>query len=275
MVVNATSIDIKSQVDVVVDSMVEKSAFASATPSGNLPVGETGGIITLDTVAGGWVQEGGTKPAGGSASKLEWKASKFAYVTVFTEEGEQVVPRLADALQVDLPRQGAELFDKTIAGEEPSPSVLFHTLANAPEVDVSTGTYAALNAVLGDLPRDASAWVLSKRLYRSLTGITTTTGAPLLDANSKTLLGLPVYTYTSNLFNGFVGDFDGSARHSITLRDTIRRAVDGIVVDVQGVEHNLTQENKIAYISEGYYAFAAKNVAQNFRQLVWGDTPEA
>lgn len=274
--ITSSDLDISSVSDELLGKIVAESAFQRATPSREIGIGEQLNVFTLSNFAPAWVAEGATKPAlSDGVEKIEVKSAKQAFIVVFSEEAEISAPNLVSALEVQAPAYFARTYDRTVAGEIAAPSALFHTLDSETitEVDLSTG-YSALLSAYTTPENGTSAWVLSNKLYGRILGMTDSTGRPLIDPATNTLLGVPVYRFNSTEAVGYVGDFEGSAFHGVTVSPKVRIARDGNVVDSAGVEHNLTQQDKSAVILESYSAFGAANVDANFVKLVFNETPE-
>lgn len=268
-ITTTADLDIRTHQLEILQTSRAASAFAQAMGVRDIPVGERTSVFTIDTIAPQWVAEGASKPAGSGGTALTVLAQKAAYIHVVTNEVDDIVGNLATAIGSKMPGYYAKLFDATLSGQTATPNAQFHTFSSAPEVEVSNWT--DLNDVLGEVERPASAFVLSEKLYRKLTGLVTSTGAPILPEGSTSLLGLPVYRYHSTEANGFVGDFEGASFAGFNIDPTARRSTESTITDSDNVTHNLFQENKVAYLFEGFMASGIYDVTNNFRKLVWED----
>lgn len=255
MVTTTETLDISAYSEEIVTQAVANSAFISVTPGKPIKVGQTTGVFSTNRFSPQWVAEGATKPTGGSVSKIEVKVEKMAFIYVTTEEADLALPAVSQAIVSDAPSFFAQTFDRTVAGLETAPSALFHTLAGATSAVVTD--YASLLGAMGAVGATGNSptgIVMSEGLYWSLLGITGEDGHPILNPETGTILGLKVTRFASPEKVGFVGDFR-RAFHGVTLDPIVRVATAGTVTDFEGISHNLTQDNKTAYIVEGFYAF--------------------
>lgn len=190
--------------------------------------------------------------------------SKKAYIVVVTEETDEALAEVANAFVNYAPGAFAEEFDHNVAGLEADSTGRIKSLSattDSTEVVLTSG--ADVKAAYGAVARGGilpTAWVLSSALYGELVGLDATETDRKLSnelVTSRTLMGLPVVVFNSAESVGFLRDFSTDEWALVGNDVRNRRATDGIVTDSEGVTHNLTQDNKIAYILEGFYSWDA------------------
>lgn len=211
------------------------------------------------------VAEGGSKLVlTGEFGETVILPSKKAYIVVATQETDETLKEVAQAFINYAPGAFAEEFDQNVAGVKADSNGRIKSLASTTDTTTVTlasgadvkAAYGAL-AATGALP---TAWVLSSALYGHLIGLDANETDRKLSnelATTNTLMGRPVAVFNSTESIGFLRDFSTDEWALVGGDVQNRKATDGIITDSDGVTHNLTQENKVAYILEGFYSWDA------------------
>lgn len=238
---------------------LKNSAFQKLGNKVALP--RTGTIITGVTgVKSELVAEGGTKPVSGTGTSTKIGSNKFASIVVQTTEAWEYSSQIATTVLETQPKAHATAFDQYIAGLVAIPGTFSNFVnlgATAKTQAIQAGVDAGVDlddavaqVASGEATGVALSTAMLSYLRRQRVG---TTGVRVFDVegdnNEGTIDGIPYAIFRSNVQVGFVGDF---SRFSWGSDETLsqRVAIDGIVVDDASVSHNLTQDNKVALISE-------------------------
>lgn len=240
------------------------SAFQAATPQGSISY--RGKVRRTLTIAGDpnfSVVEGGTKPVIDPVFGKEIiMPSKKAFIVVTTSETDATDPSVLSAFQNGAPRYFAKEYDLNVAGLKADTNAGgikdLSTVTATTDVPFVNG--ASIKEAYASLTeQEATAWVISSKLKSSITMLDATeTERKLSDELTRgTLMGLPVHVFSSQVELGFLRDFSLDEWALLDNEVKVRVARDGIVVDSKGETHNLTQENKVAYILEGFYSHYA------------------
>lgn len=248
-------------------SVQGKSAFQAASNEQVIVPGTINHLLTSLVLDPQKVEEGGKKPAGGADNRIQLTADKYAYIYVSTEEAIEQLGEgnLDNKLSEGAVNYFAKKFDVDVAAG---------VLGNTEDVDeLEVTDWTSFKAGVNASPQ-ASAIVMSTAFWNSISDYTNAQGnyfIPQVGGGLTDLFDLPVIKYRSTEPVAFVGDFEGASAYGVAVPSSgmVRKAKDGIVVDTNGVEHNLTQENKVAHIIEAYYGFAVEPT--QFRKLTLGE----
>lgn len=246
------------------------SAFMTVAPKGTISFG--GKIKEALKVADGQnftVLEGGTKPVLKSEySDILINVSKKAYIVVTTTEADAAKPEVAAAFQNVAPSLFAKEYDEQVAGikTDPTPNGIRSLLTSTNVVSVEVTAGADLKKAVGALYGTGglpSAFVISTALFGDYISLDATETDRRISnelATNGSILGIPVKTFRSSQKTGFLRDF---TQDEWALKDdaiVMRKVTAGTITDSLGVEHNLGQNNKVAYIMEGFYSWYANPV---------------
>jgi hypothetical protein len=191
--------------------------------------------------------------------------SKKAFIVVTTMEAAEAEPDVINAFTTLAPGVFAQEFDYNVAGltADVNAGGIKALTASTPVVNVEVVDAASLKGAYGALASTGvlpTAWVLSTALFGDLISLDATETDRKLSnevLTNKTLLGLPVQTFRSTAKVGFLRDFSKDEWAIKDDKTIVRIAKDGVITDSEGVVHNLTQDNKTAYILEGFYSWYA------------------
>lgn len=236
------------------NAVQEQSAFQSVSNEQVIVPGQESHLITNLVLDPAKVAEGAAKPAGGAVQKIKLSAEKYAYIYVSTQEAIEQLgeDNFDNKLASDSVKYYSKKFDVDVAAG---------VLGNTGEVEEeAVSDWASLKAGVNSVPQ-ASAIVMSTAFYNAISNYTNAQGnffIPQVGQSLTDLFDLPIAKFRSTEPVAFVGDFEGSSAYGVALpaNGMVRVAKDGIVVDSASVEHNLTQDNKVAHIVEAYYGFA-------------------
>lgn len=261
MSVNLSELGDFSTLSALVADVEAQSAFMSASPQQVIRIGIENALITSAAVSLGLVAEGGTKPAGGSLDSVILTPQKVAGILVNTTEVLANID-VGEVLGKTAPAQIAEYFDLSVAAG---------TIGNlSTSTEVAVDTWTDLHTAFGAVK--ANGIVASSGFVSRLLGFRNAAGVEYLPQSGKVeqILGVPVYTFQSAESVAYVGDFKNQARWGAAAPEggIVKRFDQGIVVEGE-VEHNLLQENKVAYRVESYLAHGAN--ASKFRKLTIAD----
>jgi hypothetical protein len=260
-------------------SRVDVSAFQRAgTKLTSLPLGGVT-IGSLSDIESFGVGEGGKKLASGTAGAWIVKPNKFVSTVVETEEVFRTAENLVQAILTKQPQAHARKFDLYVAGLVALPPEFSHfaTLEAAQEVEISTGVEASTDmddAHAAVLNGNVTAYVLTTTmkayLHRQRVG---TTGARVFeiigDSKSGTIDGVPYFCIAHTAKVGFLGDFDNYYWGVNGISDEFMYKIHtaGNQTDVNGIVHNLNEENKVALVNELLQGSGVSNIA-NFVKIV-------
>lgn len=246
---------------VILTDVTKQSAFQRAGQ--RITISPTGSVVkSISNVTSYGVAEGEKKTASGEGSSVVIGNNKFAAVVVETLEAWEYDNALYEAIGEQMPSAHAKAFDAMVAGLTVVPAKFqnFATLASAQEVEVETGADASVS--IDDafsLVKDGSgdAYVLTTAMLQYLKRQRiAATGARVFDIegdnNEGVIDGVPYYTITSSTKVGWVGNFadrylwgtTGVTSRPFWMKDA------GNITDSKGVEHNLTDQNKLAVFGE-------------------------
>lgn len=261
------------------------SAVLRAGRSVALPL--TGTLIrTVSGIKSYGVGEGKAKTASGTNSSFKILPNKFVTGQVLTQEALKFDSNVADVLYALQPSSHTKYLDEIVMGIAPVPAdfVGFGTLAGAQVAEIGTGMTAltdmdeaeALVATNGFNELLSTTTFLSY-LNRQRVGdagnkafdiqyLAKTPGTPGPDA---TFNGKPVYLVKSNVSVAFGGDFSklNHGEVALTTEEAYQLKDQGNITDSDGVEHNLTAENKVLFLNEAMYGVGVEGIA-NFVKLV-------
>lgn len=241
--------------------ILKGSAFQAAAPQGSIPLNgvDVRTLKVAELLAFG-VREGMKKAVlDAKIVKKTVKPSKKAFIVVTTTEAE-AIESVAPLFENRAPGWFGQEFDLNVAGLLADPEGRIDALTaatNRAEVTVTDG--ASLKKAFAEASVDEpTAWVMSTALKAHIIGLDANETDRKLSAEilTGTLLGVPVKTFRSNELIGFLRNFSED-EWDLTGGVRYRRALDGVVTDSQGVTHNLTQDNKVAHILEGFFGWTA------------------
>lgn len=227
------------------------------------------------------VGEGKAKTASGTGSKVVVGNNKFAVVTVETIEAWNYDGRVAEAVFDFAPTAHAKAFDAMVAGFAPVPVEFsnFASLSEAQEVEVGLGADASISlddaaGVITD--GSVTAYVLTTAMLAYLKRQRLNSGTRVLDVEGNnvegTIDGIPYYTITSSELVGYAGNF--AERYFWGTADVLSPTFfvkdAGTISDSDGVEHNLTSENKLALFHEIFQGSGVADLSY-FARLVPAD----
>lgn len=210
----------KDQIDLIVREVAPEilgqsqatSAFMRAGKKITL-TGHGSQFISIDLYDASWVEEGAVKPTvdpNTSTKKID--AHTLVSQFVVTKQTMNDFPALYRAFINQGGPALATAFDRTFAGYKNVTLSNFDTLKNLPTANVTD--YPTLVAALGVASATGSeptAVVASSTFMHKLSALTYPDGRPMFDYLTKTILGLPVYTFKAKAGDpaeAFVGNFD-------------------------------------------------------------------
>lgn len=250
--------------NIVLQDSVTSSAFLSAgTNVGPIPVGGLS-FPRLTSLKAFAVDEGAAKVASGAADFITMDARKIAVAAVWTDEVIASGTAVVDAAWKLMPSEIAKTFDEIEASLVAKPA----SWSNVPtfgDATMEIGTGADASTDLDDVKAavatgDADILVLTTSMLAYLNKQRLASGTRVFDIvkdgkNSGTIDGVPYRTIRSNVKKGVALD---STRFFVSItpfldpetQSPYRVKNAGNITDVNGVEHNLTSENKTAVLYE-------------------------
>lgn len=250
-------------VDYVVSEINKASAFMQV--SKQLPLSYSGSVIPKTTQGyAAWIAEGASKPVRQPEfDTLTMTGKKLAKIVYVTNEFAQDKAVVWDTIKRDAFGTLAKTFDATVAGLVTAPTG-FTTLAGSP-VAVVTGRASFIAAIAPVQGKATTAIVLNEVLKYELLAISNSLEGGVLTITDTTINGIPYVILPLETTEplGFVGPFRTDAFFGV-IPGSVRVSMsnEATIVD-EGVTVSLWQENKTAFLVEGYYGFRTSDDFEN------------
>lgn len=231
---------------------------------------------TSITVTGGYkatgIGEGGQKVASGTNSSVKMGANKLQVSAVVTEEFLATKAAVANTVLKQFPSVTARDYDRIVLGLDPVPADWdnFSTAASLETVEVIAGGESNLDDATDEVANgNITGILLTSKMLSYLRRQRNTLGTRVYDITDETIDGVPYAKVNGSEAVGIIGDFSqayGAIQEFKNVTDgTSYRIKDaGTITDMSGVEHNLTDSNKYAFIYEQIVgsAFTADNLVR-------------
>lgn len=267
----------------VIHGITEKGS-AFQTLGTQIPLSATGAYIrSLENIKSFGVGEGQDKTASGTARSLVIGNNKFVAVVVLSDEAARENPRIAEAIFKRIPTAHADSFDGMASGEIAIPVGFYNfgTLADAPVVPIGVGGEASVDFddAEGEIGL-ATGLAATPRFISYLKRQRTAQGMKALDIDitrnletgvrEGTVNGIPFQLINSTGQYAYIGDFKANyfwGVADVEGGENFYMRNQGNITDVDGVEHNLTGQNKRALFGASFYGSGVTDV-NAFRKLV-------
>lgn len=226
----------------ILSSAQEASAVMRLAKQISLP----GSGISIPVITGeataDWVNETDEKPVSRPAlGNKNMTPHKLAVIVPFSNEFKRDLSTLYAEIVNRIPAALSAKFDAAVLRGEDVPTGNFDTLAGATAVSLTTDSYGALVAAhtaVATAGGVLNGWALAPQGYGALLGDVDTTGRPLYDLSSRTVLGAPV-AMTNAVY---AADADGAGAGTAALVGVAGDWTKAYWGTVEGVQISLSDQ---------------------------------
>lgn len=242
------------EADVVIGITKKTSAFAKLAQAVALLPDRGLSIPRVTNMRAYGVGEGKQKVASGENDSVKMGSNKLQVSTVLTEELVASKVPVADAVMNQFPFVTARDLDLFVLGvhDKPADWSDFSTAAELATVEIADGTTSNLDDAYEAVDTGSVTGImLTTKMLSYLRRQRLASGTRVYDITDDTIDGIPYATVISSEAVGIVGDFSQAYASVQEFKNVVdgtsyRIKDSGTITDSSGVEHNLTDSNKIA-----------------------------